>query len=82
VCAPADSHTEPKSKRWLQDLFIDDYFDDLTVIEGVKEHGLAWKQTENLRSMWPNSQPHRKFLRSFRKTITNAVRITPVPAVR
>jgi hypothetical protein len=55
VCAPADPHTEPKSKRWLQDLFIDDYFDDLTVIEDVKEHGLAWEQTESLHSMWPNS---------------------------
>lgn len=51
MCAPAYPHTEPKSKRWVQDFFIDDYFDDLTVIEDVKEHGLAWEQTESLRSM-------------------------------
>jgi hypothetical protein len=35
-----------------REAILDDYFDDLIVLEDVKARGRAWKQIENLQLMW------------------------------
>jgi len=35
-----------------REAILDDYFDELVVLEDVKQRGRAWKQIQSFQSMW------------------------------